>query len=253
MTRCRLSVNVNKVALLRNQRGLGIPSVVGFAEAALQAGAAGITVHPRPDERHIRGHDVEDLAVMLGTARWTQCEYNIEGNPLESGGGERLMCLIEHVRPTQATLVPDTPGQNTSDHGYDLTRDGEALQPLIAQLHAWGCRVSLFMDADSQAMAGAAQIGADRVELYTEPYASAFGTPAQQAVTARFADAAQAAREAGLTVNAGHDLSLNNLPFFLDHVPEVAEVSIGHALIGECLHMGIAETVKQYLAICDRD
>ena len=234
-----LSVNVNKVALLRNTRHLGIPSVVRAATLALEAGADGITVHPRPDERHIRGHDVQDLAALLKA--WPQAEYNIEGNPTHN-----LMAFVEQVRPHQCTFVPDSVGQFTSDHGWDLRADGERLRPLIAQAHACGVRVSLFMDPDPAAMALAREVGADRVELYTEPYAAAHGTPQQAAVLERFAAAARAALAVGLQVNAGHDLNRDNLADFLRAVPGVSEVSIGHALIADALELSLAETVRQY-------
>ncbi len=234
-----LSVNVNKVAQLRNTRHLGIPSVVRAATLCLQAGADGITVHPRPDERHIRAHDVHDIAALLRD--WPQAEYNIEGNPFHN-----LMGFVRAVKPHQATFVPDSVGQFTSDHGWDLAADGERLRPLIDECHALGVRVSLFMDATPQAMAAARAVGADRVELYTEPYASAHGTPGQGDQLARFAAAAVAAQAAGLKVNAGHDLNRANLADFLRAVPGVEEVSIGHALIADALELGLPETVRAY-------
>ena len=236
-----LSVNVNKIALLRNQRSLGIPSVVGLAMVALDAGADGITVHPRPDERHIRRQDVLDLAEAL-RAR-PEAEFNIEGNPFEN-----VMELVRAVRPAQCTFVPDGPGQSTSDHGFDLAADGERLAPLIAEAKALGVRVSLFLDADPVAMARARAIGADRVELYTEPWAVAHGSADEAAVLGRFAAAAKAALAAGLGVNAGHDLNRDNLPAFLGRVPNVLEVSIGHALVADALELGLAETVRAYRA-----
>lgn len=235
-----LSVNVNKVALLRNTRHLGIPSVVRVATLALEAGAQGITVHPRPDERHIRAHDVHDLAALLQA--WPGAEYNIEGNPLHN-----LMDFVRAVRPQQATFVPDSEGQFTSDHGWNPAADGPSLRPLVDECHALGVRVSLFMDADAASMAGARALGADRVELYTEPYAAAHGTPRQAEALARFAEAARAAQAAGLAVNAGHDLNQLNLTDFLQAVPGVVEVSIGHALIADALEAGIGETVRAYL------
>ncbi len=243
--RTALSVNVNKVALLRNTRHLGIPDVVRIAELALQAGADGITVHPRPDERHIRAHDVHDLAALM--KRWPQAEYNLEGNPFHN-----LMDFVRAVRPQQCTFVPDSEGQFTSDHGWDLRADGERVRPLIAQAHELGVRVSLFMDATPEAMELARQVGADRVELYTEPYAAAHGQPGQDAQLGRFASAARAALAAGLGVNAGHDLNRANLADFLRAVPGVQEVSIGHALIADALEYGIAETVRAYQR-CIRD
>lgn len=237
----RLSVNVNKIALLRNSRSLGIPSVTRAAEIALCAGAHGITVHPRPDARHIRVADVHDLAQLL--KNWPHAEFNIEGNPFEPP----LLGLADAVRPRQCTLVPDDPAAFTSDHGWDLARDGERLRPLIAKLHGLGVRVSLFMDPSPEAMAAAAAIRADRVELYTEPYARAFATAHQSAIVAHYAAAARSAQAAGLEVNAGHDLNQDNLPVFLAAVPGVAEVSIGHALIADALESGLAATVEAYL------
>ncbi len=235
-----LSVNVNKVAQLRNTRHLGIPSVVRAATLCLQAGADGITVHPRPDERHIRAHDVHDVAALLKD--WPQAEYNIEGNPFHN-----LMGFVRAVRPQQATFVPDAEGQFTSDHGWDLAADGERLRPLIDECHALGVRVSLFMDPEPEAMARARAVGADRVELYTEPYAAAHGRAGQGAQLARCAAAAAAALAQGLGVNAGHDLNRDNLTDFLRAVPGVREVSIGHALIADALELGLPETVRDYL------
>ena len=237
--RTALSVNVNKVALLRNTRHLGIPSVMRAATLCLQAGADGITVHPRPDERHIRAHDVHELAGLM--KQWPQADYNIEGNPFQN-----LMAFIRELRPHQATFVPDGEGQFTSDHGWDLAADGERRRPLNDECHALGVRVSLFMDAEPQAMALARAVGADRVELYTEPYAAAHGGDAQAAQLQAFAAAAAAAQAAGLGVNAGHDLNRDNLADFLRAVPGVLEVSIGHALIADALELGLTDTVRAY-------
>jgi pyridoxine 5-phosphate synthase len=234
-----LSVNVNKVALLRNTRELGIPSVLRAATFALEAGAHGITVHPRPDERHIRRHDVYELAELM--QQWPQAEYNIEGNPFHN-----LMDFVRAVRPHQCTFVPDAEGQFTSDHGWSFPADLERLKPLVAEAQALGVRVSLFMDPVPEAMAGARATGAERVELYTESYASAHGTPTQAEVLGRFAAAADAALAAGLEINAGHDLNRANLTDFLRGVPGVLEVSIGHALIADALELGLAETVRAY-------
>ncbi|MBK6556842.1 MAG: pyridoxine 5'-phosphate synthase [Comamonadaceae bacterium] len=239
-----LSVNLNKVALVRNTRHLGIPSLTRAATQCLQAGAHGITVHPRPDERHIRAQDVFDLAELL--KGWPDREYNIEGNPFHN-----LMDFVRQVRPHQATFVPDSEGQFTSDHGWSFPADADRLRPLIAECRALGVRVSLFMDPLPAAMALARAVGADRVELYTEPYAAAWGQPGQDEQLRRYAAAARAARDAGLGVNAGHDLSRDNLTDFLRAVPDVAEVSIGHALIGDALELGYTETVKGYLACTD--
>ncbi|MEM1444696.1 MAG: pyridoxine 5'-phosphate synthase [Planctomycetota bacterium] len=253
----KLSVNVNKVALLRNARHGQVPSVVDLSRIALEAGAAGITVHPRPDERHIRRADVMELAALLREDTWTDREFNIEGNPLDASprlGGGTLMDVIAEAKPTQATLVPDSPDQSTSDHGFALRDDAVVaeLRPIIAELKAIGCRVSLFVDPDDVAAARAAETGADRVELYTESYAQAFGTDEQEPVLAEFVAAAHAARTAGLGVNAGHDLNLDNLgPFVaaLSGVGGVDEVSIGHALVAEALSLGIDATVRAYLAL----
>ena len=239
-----LSVNLNKVALVRNTRHLGIPSVTRAATLCLQAGARGITVHPRPDERHIRLHDVFDLAELLQA--WPDREYNIEGNPFHN-----LMDVAREVRARglplhQLTLVPDSEGQFTSDHGWVFPQDAERLRPVIAEAHALGVRVSLFMDAEPDQMAGAKAVGADRVELYTEPYAAAWHTPQRGAQLERFRAAAQAALDAGLGVNAGHDLNRDNLTEFLSTVPGVSEVSIGHALIADALELGYSATIADY-------
>jgi len=239
-----LSVNLNKVALVRNTRHLGIPSVTRAATLCLQAGAHGITVHPRPDERHIRAHDVYELATLLKA--WPGREFNIEGNPFHN-----LMDFVRAVRPQQCTFVPDAQGQFTSDHGWNFPQDAERLGPLVAEAKALGVRVSLFMDPAPQAIGQAKAVGADRVELYTEPYAAAWGGPDQQNQLARYAQAAQAALAAGLGVNAGHDLNRDNLTVFLQQVPGVREVSIGHALIADALELGYAATVKDYLRCID--
>jgi pyridoxine 5-phosphate synthase len=242
--RTALSVNLNKVALVRNTRHLGIPSVTRAATLCLQAGAAGITVHPRPDERHIRAHDVHELAALLKA--WPGREFNIEGNPLHN-----LMDFVRALRPHQATFVPDAEGQFTSDHGWRFPDDAERLRPLIAECRALGVRVSLFMDAEPGQMAAARAAGADRVELYTEPYAAAHATPQRDAQLRRFAAAAQAALDAGLAVNAGHDLNRDNLGDFLRAVPGVSEVSIGHALIADALELGYEQAIRAYNACID--
>lgn len=235
-----LSVNLNKVALVRNTRHLGIPSVTRAATLCLQAGAHGITVHPRPDQRHIRDSDVHDLSALLKD--WPDREYNIEGNPLHN-----LMPLVRLVRPHQVTFVPDGEGQFTSDHGWRFPQDAAVLKDLVAEAKDLGARVSLFMDADPQAMAAARDVGADRVELYTEPYAQAHGQAAFAQVLAQFKAAAVAAQAVGLEVNAGHDLSLLNLRDFVQTVPDVKEVSIGHALMADALEMGYHATIQAYL------
>jgi pyridoxine 5-phosphate synthase len=206
----------------------------------LQAGAHGITVHPRPDQRHIRDSDVHDLAALM--KNWPDREYNIEGNPLHN-----LMPLVRLVRPHQVTFVPDSQGQFTSDHGWQFPQDAQRLKAVVAEAKDLGARVSLFMDADPQAMAAARDVGADRVELYTEPYAQAHGQASQEQVLAQFKAAALAAQAVGLEVNAGHDLNLLNLRDFVQTVPAVKEVSIGHALIGDALEMGYSTTIQAYL------
>ena len=243
----KLSVNVNKIATLRNTRTTGVPDIVKLAGLALDAGADGITVHPRPDQRHIRPDDVDKLAA-LAAARGR--EYNIEGNPFHG--------LLEHcqrVRPAQATLVPDARESFTSNHGWNLIEMGgaerQALRHAIETLHACGCRVSLFVDGLTDVMPIARDLGADRIELYTEPYAAAveLSAGAGEMALVTYAAAATAARAVGLGVNAGHDLSDQNLGAFVDRVaPD--EVSIGHALIALALEVGLAETVRRYLAIC---
>ncbi len=243
--RTALSVNVNKVALVRNTRHLGIPSVTRAAQLCLEAGAQGITVHPRPDERHIRAQDVTELAVLLKD--WPQAEFNIEGNPTQN-----LMAFIRQVRPHQATFVPDAEDQFTSDHGWRFPQDAERLKPLIAECRQLGVRVSLFMDAEPAQMAAARSVGADRVELYTEPYAAAWGTPQQAVQLERYRAAAQAALDVGLGVNAGHDLNRDNLADFLAAVPGVLEVSIGHALIADALELGYGDTVAAYQRCIDQ-
>ncbi|PXW97031.1 pyridoxine 5'-phosphate synthase [Sphaerotilus hippei] len=237
--RTALSVNLNKVALLRNTRHLGIPSVTRAAQQVLEAGAQGITVHPRPDERHIRATDVTELAELLRA--WPRIEFNIEGNPFHN-----LMDVIRAVRPHQATFVPDTVGQFTSDHGWSLPEDAGRLKAVIDETRVLGVRVSLFMDPEPGMMRAAAELGADRVELYTEAYASAWGTPRQDEVLQRYVRTAEAALAAGLEINAGHDLNRDNLSDFLRAVPGVMEVSIGHALIADALELGYAETVRDY-------
>ena len=241
-----LSVNLNKVALVRNTRPLGIPSVTRAATLCLQAGAHGITVHPRPDERHIRAHDVHDLSALLAKD-WPAVEFNIEGNPFQN-----LMNFVRALKPHQATFVPDSETQSTSDHGWRFPDDAERLRPLIAEAQALGVRVSLFMDPEPSMMAAAKACGADRVELYTEAYASSRGTPQADAVLQRYVDTAVAAQAAGLELNAGHDLSRDNLGAFLRAVPGVLEVSIGHAFVADALELGYVATTADYLR-CIRD
>ncbi|MEO7547252.1 MAG: pyridoxine 5'-phosphate synthase [Ramlibacter sp.] len=240
-----LSINLNKVALVRNTRHLGIPSVVRAATLCLDAGAHGITVHPRPDGRHIRSDDVPVLHRLLATRPGT--ELNIEGNPFHN-----LMDFVRLLKPHQCTFVPDSEGQFTSDHGWDFPADAQRLRPLIAQAKSLGVRVSLFMDPLPDAMVAASAVGADRVELYTESYANAFGTGDKHAVLAGFAAAARAAQAAGLEVNAGHDLNRENLTDFLRAVPGVMEVSIGHSFVADALEIGYESAVQAYLAAIER-
>ena len=237
----RLSVNVNKVALLRNSRNNGIPSVIRAAEQSIAAGALGITVHPRPDQRHIRTSDVLELAAML--KQFPDVEFNIEGNPYPD-----FLEIVRAVRPAQCTLVPDDPGAFTSDHGWNLHDAGKRLRPILSEIRQSGARVSLFMDADADQWALAKELGADRVELYTEPYADSFGRSDFETVFAWYGSAAAAAQSAGLGVNAGHDLNRANLGAFC-RIPGILEVSIGHALVADALEMGFANAVRAYLRI----
>lgn len=240
-----LSVNLNKVALVRNTRQLGIPSVLFAAAVCLDAGAKGITVHPRPDARHIRAQDVHELSDLLARD-WPDAEFNIEGNPFHN-----LMDFVRDCRPHQATFVPDSETQSTSDHGWTFPDDAERLRPLIAEAKKLGVRVSLFMDPAPEMMAAAKAVGADRVELYTEGYAASRGTSRADAVLALYAEAARAAQAAGLEVNAGHDLSRDNLTEFLCAVPGVKEVSIGHAFVSDALELGYTATTRDYLRCID--
>jgi pyridoxine 5-phosphate synthase len=233
----RLSVNVNKVATLRNARGGDNPNVLEAARACVAAGAHGITVHPRPDGRHIRYQDVHDLAAALDV------ELNVEGYP-----APELLDLVCAVRPAQCTLVPDPPDVLTSNAGWRLDGDTARLGDVLARLRAHGIRTSLFLDPDPEAVARARALGADRIELYTMDYARAFGTAEQEAVFARYQRAAVAAGAHGLGLNAGHDLDLRNLPYLVAHLPGLLEVSIGHALIADALYRGLAATVRDYLA-----
>ena len=236
----KLSVNLNKIALLRNQRDIGIPCVIESARTAINAGAHGITVHPRPDQRHIRFSDVYELAEMVTV------EFNIEGNPFAG----KYMEIVRRVKPTQATLVPDSPDANTSDHGWNLRADKQRLIPIVEELKALGIRVSLFMDPDIDGIKLAKDLNTDRIELYTEPYARTFkaGENADE-VLQHYADAAKTAADIGLGLNAGHDLNLHNLPKFRKAVPHLLEVSIGHALIADALDMGLYNAVKEYLKL----
>jgi len=236
----KLSVNLNKIALLRNQRNIGIPDVIESARIVIKAGAHGITVHPRPDERHIRYEDARQLKKMVSV------EFNIEGNPFTG----KLMGLLRELKPDQATLVPDEPGANTSDHGWNIQQNKKRLEPVVQALKNLGIRISLFMDPDIEGIEMSKEIGADRIELYTEPYARAFRTNDNiEQTLERFTTAARFANEIGLGLNAGHDLNLKNLGKFCSTVPNILEVSIGHALIAEALEMGLENTVKEYLKV----
>ncbi|MEO6967681.1 MAG: pyridoxine 5'-phosphate synthase [Rhodanobacteraceae bacterium] len=242
-----LSVNLNKIAVLRNARGETEPDLATAANTCIDAGCGGITVHPRPDRRHITPDDVALLAQLTRG----RVEYNLEGNPFAPPreGYPSFIELARQAQPTQATLVPDSDGQITSDHGFDLVRDAARLAPIVKQLKALGCRVSLFMDAGATGLETASRIGVARIELYTGPYAKTFlaGDPQEELV--RCADTARRALDAGLAINAGHDLNQRNLGMLKRAIPQLAEVSIGHALIGEALYEGLATTVRNYLAI----
>ncbi len=246
-----LSVNLNKIALIRNSREGDYPSIVKHAQICLDAGAEGITVHPRPDQRHIRPADVFDLAKLVAPIQGI--EFNVEGNPFAGPqeGYPGFMQLIEQTRPDQATLVPDSDDQLTSDHGFDLTKTGDKLKPIIDQLHAWDCRVSLFMDPDVEQIKLAKAICADRIELYTGPYAAAYRQRSDDLdnLFEQYYRAGEAAAELGLGLNAGHDLDLDNLGRFRQ-VPNLLEVSIGHALTVDSIAMGMSEAVKRYHHIC---
>ena len=242
-----LSVNLNKIAVLRNSRGGSEPSMLRAAQTVVDAGGRGITLHPRPDCRHVRPQDVIDIAAW----RPAGVELNLEGNPFAGArpGYPGFIELVEAARPQQVTLVPDDDGQITSDHGFDLVRDAAVLAPIIARLHALGARVSAFVDPGSTGAAAGAAIGLDRIEIYTGPYAQAFAAGDSGTALGDCALTASDALSAGLGVNAGHDLSQANLGLFVSRVPGVAEVSIGHALIGEALYVGLDATVRAYLRI----
>lgn len=256
----KLSVNLNKIAVLRNSRGERLPNIIEAARVVIGAGASGLTVHPRPDQRHIRPQDVRDLAAVLveingATETTSRVEYNIEGNPFaaaSAGGYPGLMTLVAEACPDQVTLVPDNNFQLTSDHGFDLRGDAKRLKPIILDLRKQGVRVSLFMDADSPDIERAAEIGANRIEIFTGPYAHAFNAGDFAQRLQDCVSAAERARAAGLEVNAGHDLDQNNLPPLLEAIPFLSEASIGHALINDALYIGLAETVRCYLKICQR-
>jgi pyridoxine 5-phosphate synthase len=244
-----LSVNLNKIALIRNSRDTTNPDIPQHAQMCIDAGANGITVHPRPDQRHIRVQDCFDLAAMLSV------EFNIEGNPLTGPCGSNraevrdypgFMALVKEIRPTQCTLVPDSDGQLTSDHGFDLKQDGDRIAPLVQELQSLGIRTSLFMDPDPEQIQLAAELGTDRIELYTETYARSVRENREvDTIFREFVRAAEVATEAGLGINAGHDLDLANLPRF-STLPGLLEVSIGHALTVDAIRLGLAGTIAAY-------
>jgi pyridoxine 5-phosphate synthase len=247
-----LSVNLNKIALLRNSRETTIPSVVEAAVTCIKAGAQGITVHPRPDMRHIRPSDVYDLAELLTRPDYSEIEFNIEGNPYagpEENGYPGFIALVEAVKPDQCTLVPDDPNQLTSDHGWNLTGESNRLKPLVTKLQADSIRVSCFIDPDHEQLRLANHLGADRIEFYTGPYADKHSSPEVSSVLKTYIDAGTLAVSLGLGINAGHDLNQNNLARFCREVPDVAEVSIGHSIIADALRIGLYETVSKYREI----
>ena len=242
-----LSVNLNKVALLRNQRDLDLPSVVRTGRICLDAGAHGLTIHPRPDERHARPHDAHDLKALLDDRRRSSpaaspLELNIEGNPTPE-----FVALVRAVRPEQCTLVPDAPDARTSDNGWDVIANGAYLKQIVSTLHDDGIRVSVFMNPDIAQIERVPATGAERIELYTEPYARAHGGEHAESVTLAYEDAARKAQSLGLGVNAGHDLNLHNLADFCRSVPNVLEVSIGHAITADALEMGWKNAIRAYL------
>ncbi len=234
MNQTKLSVNINKIATLRNSRGGNNPNVVEAAIKAQQFGADGITIHPRPDERHIRYQDVYDLKPVVHT------EYNIEGYP-----NTKFMSIVLDVRPTQVTLVPDLPGVLTSNAGWDTIAHASFLKKIISDLKTAGIRTSIFIGTDEKLIRAAKETGTDRIELYTESYAVGFPTDKEKAI-APFVKAAEVATEMGLGINAGHDLSLENLAYFNQNIPDLLEVSIGHALVSDALYLGMSNAVKMY-------
>lgn len=240
----QLSVNLNKIALLRNSRGRDFPNVVEFARKFIALGANGITIHPREDERHITRQDTIDLGNLLRDNK--DVEFNVEGYP-----SKQFLALIEQVRPTQCTLVPDAPDQLTSDHGWDLTKDAEFVKSTCEYINSLGVRSAIFLDPDTDQVELASKVSTNRIELYTESFASAHGTNKQDKIWQRYLQAAKKAQELGLEVNAGHDLDLQNLGDFL-RIDGILEVSIGHVLTIECIEQGMPSVMKQYLEICRR-
>lgn len=243
-----LSINLNKIALIRNSRPGNNPDLIAYARQCIELGCQGITVHPRPDQRHIRAADIAPLKELCND--YPEIEFNIEGNPLEGALADYpgFIPLVEKASPDQCTLVPDASDQPTSDHGFDLNKTGKLLQPIIQNLKNQGIRVSLFMDPDLEQIRLAKEVGADRIELYTGPYAEAFIQGNHKQILDDHQMAAQLANEIGLGVNAGHDLNLLNLPDYRS-VPHLAEVSIGHAFTLDCLQMGIEKSMASYLAV----
>lgn len=243
-----LSINLNKIALIRNSRVGNFPNILDFAETCIDCGVDGITVHPRPDQRHIRPNDVRQLAQLVAPLK--EVEFNIEGNPFADPLGEYpgLLSLVEETLPEQCTLVPDSDSQLTSDHGFDLESQGDRLKPIIAQIKSMGVRVSLFMDPDLEQIKLASKVGADRIELYTGPYAAAWGTEALEAIFEQHFNAAELASSLGLGVNAGHDLNLINLDHYAS-IPDLLEVSIGHAFTVDSLNMGMVPALRAYQAL----
>lgn len=242
-----LSVNLNAVAQLRNRRDLPWPSVVGMGRVALEAGAQGLTVHPRPDQRHIRFTDVPELRALIDD-EFPQADYNIEGYPTDD-----FLSLVETNQPEQVTLVPDDPSQPTSDHGWDFRNQHNYLKPIVARLKKGGMEVSLFADADPETVKWAADTGCDRIELYTGPYGGTYDDPkAAAAEVEKLGQTADAAHALGLSVNAGHDLTVANLPPLVARIPDLLEVSIGHGLTADALEYGMAQTVKRFLTAIGR-
>jgi len=251
----KLSINLNKIALIRNSRDTTIPSVVEAAITCIANGAQGITVHPRPDMRHIHPSDVYDLAELLSKDEYRDIEFNVEGNPYagaEDNGYPGFMKLVQDVGADQCTLVPDDPNQLTSDHGWNLTGESNQLKPLVEELQQQNIRVSLFMDPIEKQIELAANLGVNRIEFYTGPYADNFGGPELESILAPFIKSGELANTLGLGINAGHDLNLENLATFCTKVPNVAEVSIGHAIVTDALWMGLGTTVQKYREILDQ-
>jgi pyridoxine 5-phosphate synthase len=238
-----LSVNLNKIALLRNSRGNDFPNIIEFAKKFIELGINGITVHPRPDERHIKLQDARDLAELL--KGYPGVELNIEGYPSRD-----YMTLIEDIRPDQCTIVPDSIDQLTSDHGWDIKKDKVFIREIINSIKEAGCRASIFVDPNIDQIKLVPETGTDRIELYTESYASSFSTPASDHIFKKYKASAETAQELGIGVNAGHDLNLKNLSKFLE-IDGIIEVSIGHALTIECIEIGMKEVIKRYLEICN--